>query len=147
MNAKSFTAWLFAGLLAMGTTAMQAQSAGQSLGTVRLTQRVVADGQTLPAGTYTVRLTDAAVTPVVGQSPQSAHWVEFLQGGQVKGRELATVVPQAELKAVTDLAPPASGSAKVQTLRGGDYLRIWVNRGGTQYLVHLATGAPVTAAR
>ena len=34
-------------------------------------------------------------------------------------------------------AAPASGSSKVELLRGNDYLRVWVNRGGTHYLVHL----------
>jgi hypothetical protein len=28
----------------------------------------------------------------------------------------------------------------VQMLRGNDYLRVWFNRGGTHYLVHLTTG-------
>ena len=32
--------------------------------------------------------------------------------------------------------PPASGSSKVQVLRGNDYLRVWINRGGNHYLMH-----------
>jgi hypothetical protein len=38
-------------------------------------------------------------------------------------------------------APPRAGASKVQTLRGNDYLRVWVNRGGTHYLIHFPTGA------
>jgi hypothetical protein len=33
---------------------------------------------------------------------------------------------------------PASGTSKTELLKGNDYLRIWVNHGGTHYLVHLA---------
>ena len=29
-------------------------------------------------------------------------------------------------------------SARVQTLRGGEYQRVWFNRAGTQYLIHLS---------
>ena len=145
MYAKSFAGWLIAGLVATAPLAVLAQSTGQSLGTVRLPQSVTANGQPLAAGTYTVRVTDASVTPVVGQPADSSRWVEFVQGGDVKGRELATVVTPADVKAVTEMNPPAPGASKVQTLRGGDYLRVWVNRGGTQYLVHLATGATSAA--
>ena len=26
--------------------------------------------------------------------------------------------------------------AKVETLKGGDYVRLWINKGGNHYLVH-----------
>ena len=40
-------------------------------------------------------------------------------------------------------APPASGGSKVEMLKGGDYLRVWINKGGNHYLIHLpVTGAP-----
>jgi hypothetical protein len=118
-----------------------AQAGAQNLGTVRLSQAVQADGKPLPAGSYTVRLTGENAKPVVGQGPTSERWVEFLQGGQVRGRELASVVSSADIVAVNDdKNPPPSGTARVHTLRGGEYLRVWVNSGGTHYLVHLATG-------
>jgi hypothetical protein len=66
--------------------------------------------------------------------------VEFVQGGDVKGRELASVVPSAEVAQVVKGTPPAPGSSKVELLRGGEYLRIWTNRGGTHYLIHLVVG-------
>jgi hypothetical protein len=119
----------------MGTLPVMAQ-AGQTLGTVRLPSAVAANGQPLPAGTYTVRLSSDTVAPAVGQSPQAEQWVEFVQGGQVKGRELASVVAPADVKEVAEAAPPASGAAKVQALRGADYLRVWLNRAGTHYLIH-----------
>ena len=114
-------------------------AAGPTLGSVHLSQSVKANGQDLPAGTYTLRLTNEAVTPVVGQSPDAAQWVEFVQAGKVKGRELATKVSAADVKTIAKMAPPAAGASKVQVLKGADYLRIWMNKSGTHYLVHLAT--------
>jgi hypothetical protein len=75
------------------TVGLTAQTSGTSLGSVKI-PAVTANGQALPAGTYTLRLSGDAVTPVVGQSADAAKWVEFVQGGQVKGKELATVVPR-----------------------------------------------------
>jgi hypothetical protein len=60
-----------------------------------------------------------------------------VQKGQVKGREVATIVPQGETNMVVQDAPPRAGGAKVQMLKGGDYLRVWINRGGNLYLIHL----------
>jgi hypothetical protein len=108
-----------------------------ALGSVRLPRAVVANGQPLAAGTYTLRMTTDPVTSVVGQGPDAAHWVEFVQGGQVKGKELASIVTPADTKLVAKRTPPAAGRPLVQMLKGADYLRVWVNRDGTQYLVHL----------
>lgn len=119
------------------TTMLQAQAAATTLGTVRLPRAVMADGKALPAGSYSLRVTPDAVTPVKGQGPDSEKWVEFLQGGQVKGRELASVVAGAEAKEVVEGRPPAANTAKVQLLKGGEYLRVWASRGGSHYLIHL----------
>lgn len=118
------------------STGVAAQSA-TTLGTVRLARGVMADGKVLPAGSYSLRVSADPVTSVVGQAAENAKWVEFVQGGAVKGRELASVVPQAEVAQVVKGKGPASGSAKVELLKGGEYLRVWANRGGTHYLVHL----------
>jgi hypothetical protein len=123
---------------AQTTVSTPTPRSGQSLGSVRLTQAVKANGQDLAAGTYTLRLTSDAVQPVVGQSPDAAQWVEFVQGGQVKGREMATKVPSAEVAQIAEGTPPAAGGSKVQLLKGSEYLRVWLNRGETHYLVHLA---------
>ena len=101
----------------------------------------MADGKMLSAGSYSLRVTSDAVTPVKGQGPEAEKWVEFVQGGAVKGRELASVVTDADAKKIAKMAMPSSGTAKVQTLKGNEYIRVWVNRGGTHYLVHL-TAAP-----
>lgn len=142
MHAKRLSKWAGAiAAMVVFAAGLTAQSAGTSLGSVKIPGGVTANGQPLPAGTYTVRLSNDAVTPVVGQSADAAKWVEFVQGGQVKGKELATVVPSAEVKQIAKMAPPAAGTAKVQTLKGADYMRVWINKGGTHYLVHLTASA------
>jgi hypothetical protein len=107
---------------------------------VQIPSGVTANGAPLPAGTYTLRVSSDPVTPVVGQGPESAKWVEFVQNGQVRGKELASVVAPADVKAVAKRTPPSEGAGLVHVLRGNEYVRIWVNDGGTQYLVHLARG-------
>lgn len=115
----------------------QAPAGETALGSVRLTRSVMADGKPLKAGTYQVRLTSQAASPTVpGQTME--RWVEFLQGGKVAGREVVSIVPASELK---DLMPgPDSGKppagAKVEMLKGNDYLRVWINRAGVSYLIH-----------
>ena len=145
MSTSSALRWvgLCAGLVfGVALTTANAQTpANTSLGSVRIPQAVKANGQDLPAGTYTLRLTSDAVTPVVGQAPDASQWVEFVQGGQVKGKELATKATAAEVKQIAEMTPPGSGTSKVQMLKGSDYIRVWINRGGTHYLVHLATTA------
>lgn len=116
-----------------------------ALGTVRIPRAVMADGKPLPAGSYQVRLTAQTAKPeAVGTSEPLERWVEFVQGKTVRGREVASIVPQAEVKLVVKDAPPPSGSAKVQVLRGNDYVRVWFNRGGNHVLIHLPVAAPAT---
>ena len=113
-----------------------------ALGSVNIGRAVTADGKPLPAGTYQVRLTSQAAAPeAVGQTPSAARWVEFVRGGKVVGREVVTIVPQSEISVVQKDAPPAQNGAKAELLRGGDYLRVWINRGGNHYLMHLPVQA------
>lgn len=114
-----------------------------ALGNVHLTRAVTADGKPLPAGIYQVRLTAQEAKPdAVGASKNIERWVEFVQKGTVKGREVVSIVPQAEVKTVVKDAPPAAGASKVQVLRGNEYIRVWINKAGNHYLIHLPTGAP-----
>jgi hypothetical protein len=164
------TQWVLAGMLAAVLVAPAAQAQHQApnqqpvtaaapsaptgdmaLGTVRLPRAVTADGKPLPAGSYQVRLTAQEAKPeAVGTTESLERWVEFVQGKDVKGREVVSIVPQAEIKMVVKDTPPASGASKVQLLKGNDYLRVWINRGGTHYLIHFpvpaaaASGAPAT---
>jgi hypothetical protein len=113
------------------------------LGTVTIPRAVTADGKPLPQGQYTVRLTAQSAQPTVaGQVPDLNRWVEFVQGGQVRGREVVSIVPPDEVKDTQpgpDLDPGRAprSTIKVEMLKGGEYLRVWIARQGTQYLIHL----------
>jgi hypothetical protein len=126
-----------------GTAAAPTAPAGElALGSVRLPRAVTADGKPLPAGTYQVRLTAQEAKPeAVGTTEALERWVEFVQKGAVKGREVVSIVPQAEVKNVVKDAPPSSGGSKVQMLKGNEYVRVWINKAGNHYLIHLPTGA------
>lgn len=153
MKQKSFGAVLF-GLVAVSVTMVGAQMkpadtkaamapkasmAAMSLGSVNISRNVTADGKPLAAGTYTLRVSDDKVAAVVGQTADESRWVEFLQGTTVKGREMATVLTKDALKSMTrEDKSAAPGSAKVEMLKGNDYMRVWVNHMGVQYLIHLS---------
>ena len=125
---------------APGTTTSAAKSTAgaTSLGSVRLTRAVKANGQPLAVGSYTVRLTEEQARPdAKGQDPSLERWVEFLQGSQVKGREVVTIIPESDIAQVSDGKRVPKGSARVEMLKGNDYVRVWINRGGNNYLIHL----------
>jgi hypothetical protein len=118
------------------------QSSGQAggaanLGSVRIPRAVKADGKELPAGTYQVRVTETPATPqAAGQTPQLERWAEFLSNGKVVAREVVTVVPAGDIKQVAEQTPPPAGGYRAEVLKGNDYLRLWINRGGNHYLIH-----------
>ena len=110
------------------------------LGTVTLAKATTADGKPLAAGTYQVRLTAQEAKPdAKGASENIERWVEFLQKGTVKGREVVSIVPQGEVKNVVKDPPPPAGASKVQMLKGNDYMRVWFNKGGNHYLIYFPT--------
>jgi hypothetical protein len=121
------------------TEAAPSAPAGEmALGSVRVPKSVKADGKALGAGTYQVRLTGQTAAPdAKGQTASLERWVEFVQSGQVKGREVVTIVPQSQIDKVQKDAPPRANGSKVELLKGGDYYRVWINRGGNHYLIHL----------
>ena len=113
-----------------------------ALGSVHLTKAVTADGKPLAAGVYQVRLTAQEAKPdAVGPVEALERWVEFVQKGAVKGREVVSIVPEGEVKTVVKDAPPPKGGSKVQLLKGNDYMRVWINKAGNHYLIHLPTSA------
>ena len=114
---------------------------GTVLGSVTLTKKVLADGQPLAAGTYQVRLSADQPKPVVGQSPDAERYVEFVRAGKVVGREVATVISNTDMATMAKYRKPTANSSKVETLKGADYLRVWINRSGTNYLIHLPPAA------
>jgi hypothetical protein len=113
-----------------------------ALGTVRVPKGLKADGKELPAGTYRVRLTpEEAPSKAPGATPAYERYVEFLQGTQVKGREVVSIVPSADVNKVAKKKGPAPGASRVERLKGDDYVRVWINRGGNHYLIHLSAAA------
>lgn len=112
------------------------------LGTVNIPRAVMADGKPLAAGRYTVRLTAEEAQPAVpGAQERLERWVEFVQGGQVRGRELASIVPAGDEKELME-GPDRPGrvgrsGSRVEMLKGGEFLRIWIARNGNNYLIHL----------
>ena len=110
-----------------------------ALGSVHIPRGVKADGKALAAGTYQARLTPEKATPdAKGQTASLERWVEFVKGDKVAGREVVTIIPHGEIDTVQKDMPPQPNSAKVETLKGGDYVRLWINKGGNHYLVHFA---------
>jgi hypothetical protein len=103
-------------------------------GHARLPQAVMADGKPLAAGTYRLRLADEA--PAGDAAIRPGRWVEFVSNGTVAGRSLAVVVPDAEIREIAESSVPRN-EAWVAELRGGEYVRVWLNREGMHYLMHL----------
>jgi hypothetical protein len=123
-------------------TRAEAPTGEVALGTITIPRTVTADGKPLPRGRYTLRVTAQSAQPTVpGQLPDLNRWVEFVQGGTVKGREVVSIVPADEVS-MTMPGPDmpgrvGRGSSRVEMLKGGEYLRVWINRGGHNYLLHL----------
>ena len=109
-----------------------------ALGSVRIRHNTMADGKALPAGTYTVRLTPAeGQPPAAGITEHYERWVEFSQGGTVKGKEVVSIVPAQEVDGVANDPKPRRNGYKVEMLRNNEFVRVWINRDGNHYLVHL----------
>ena len=85
-----------------------AQTTTATIGRIQLPRAVMADGKVLAAGTYQVRLTDTLAQPAIGQSADAERWVEFVSGGRVVGREVATVISASEIGGHCERAAPPS---------------------------------------
>lgn len=133
----TMTALVVALALPAFAAAQTSAGGGTSLGSVTLKQKVMADGKPLAAGTYQVRLTGDAPKPGPGQSPEGERYVEFVRGGKVVAREVATVIPQSDIGTVVKGPRPTAGGARVEKLKGDDYIRVWINRGGTNYIINM----------
>ncbi len=79
--------------------------------------------------------------PGVGQSPDGERYVEFVRGGKVVAREVATVVPASDIAQIAKGARPPAGGARVELLKGNDYVRVWINRGGANYIINMPVAA------
>ncbi len=122
--------------LALGAGLAAQATSTANLGTVRIAQSITANGQALPAGTYQVRLTTEAPPKVVGQTVAETRWVEFMKGTTVAGREVATLISAEDMRTMAKM-PRKGGAVRIETLRGGDYLRLWITHRGENVLIHL----------
>ena len=109
----------------------QAAAERAARGEVTIPRSVMVNGQALTAGMYLLRLAEQGPDP-------SGRWVEFLSEGEVAGRGLAVVIPDAEIEEVAEVLSPRN-EAHVMELREGHYVRVWLNRDGVNYLLHLPT--------
>jgi hypothetical protein len=107
------------------------------LGSIQLPHAVLANGKPLTPGTYQVSLTSEQPTPPVGQSPGGACWVEFLREGTAVGREVATLIPSGEIDQVAKGPKPKPNDSRVDVLKGGDYIRAWIQRGNVHYIINM----------
>jgi hypothetical protein len=121
------------------STSADVPTAAMTLATVRIPRAVKADDQPLAPGTYTVRLAGDPLKPATGETPNLEQWVEFLRGGKVRGKAVASIVPLDQVHAVAKGSIPARGHARVELLKGDDYVRVWINKAGDNYLIHLPT--------
>jgi hypothetical protein len=126
-------------VFAYSTPSLNSQSAAEAstIGTVRLTQAVLVDGKPVAAATYQVRLTSDQPTVAVGESLGAERWVEFVKDGKVAGREVATVIPASDIGTIAKGPQPKANASRVDLLKGGDYVRVWINRAGTNYLINM----------
>ena len=123
-------------VLGVGAGIAGAQSASMTLGTVRITQPVLAHGQPLAPGTYEVRLTNESLPPNPGQSPDAVRVVEFVKDGQVIARDAAEAMT-AEGSVVGTAGGAGSSNPRVEMLKGGEFVRVSAMHDGMRYLIHL----------
>jgi hypothetical protein len=74
---------------------------------------------------------------VPGQSAGAERWVEFVASGRSMGREVATIVSDSEIDAITDGPRPKANTARVDRLKGDEFLRVWIYKDGVNYLIQL----------
>jgi hypothetical protein len=109
--------------------------------TVRIPGGLMAQGKPLPAGTYELIVTDEHPAVEAGTPSENQRWIEFVQNGKIVARDIAEMFLAAERPVGTSRSNGVR--AVVQTLRGGEFVRVAINAGGARYLIHLA---PIAAA-
>ncbi len=122
--------------------ALLAQTSATALGSVTLGRNVMADGKPLASGTYQVRLTTESPKPGAGQTPESERYVEFLRGGKVLGREVASIVSQADIEQVADSKRQPAAGCEPRRAAQGRRLRAGMDQPrGSELLIHLVAAA------
>lgn len=106
-----------------------------SVGSVRITQPVMAGGTLLEPGVYEIRDTGEHVMPMPGQSADAEEYIEFVRDGKVVAREVAELMSEEGRPVGTSGA--ATAPIRFEMLKGGDFGRVSFTRGGERYLIHL----------
>jgi hypothetical protein len=120
-------------LLAAGPVA--AHHGPSMLGTIRLTEAVIAGGQVVEPGTYDVRLTGEHVKPLPGQSEDAGQQIELMAGGRVVARDVAEVMSGQAAPIGTSGSAPSR--VRVERLKADDFLRISIHHDAERYLIYL----------
>ncbi len=79
-----------------------------------------------------MRLSSDEPKPAVGQNPEAEKYVEFMKGGKVAGREVATVIGAEDIGKIAKGKKPHANSSSVETLKGGDFVRVVDQQGRHQ---------------
>jgi hypothetical protein len=112
-----------------------AHHAPASLGTVRITQPVMAGGTMLQPGTYEVRDTGEHVKPLPGQGEEAQTKVEFVSNGRVVASDIAELMSSGTRPVGT--SGGAGGRLRMERLKGDEFVRVSAMRDGERYLIHL----------
>lgn len=112
-----------------------AHHGASALGSVSITQPVLAGGKMLQPGTYEIRDTGEHVKPLPGQSEDAQAYIEFVANGMVVARDVAELMPASPRPVGT--SGGAAARPRVELLKGGDFLRVSTYRGSERYLIHL----------
>jgi hypothetical protein len=105
-----------------------------ALGTVDITQPVMAGGKMLSPGTYEIRDTGEHPTPLPGQSEDAQAYIEFIKDGSVMARDVAEVMSDHPRPVGTS---GGTSRPRVERLRGDEFLRVSTFHNGGRYLIHL----------
>jgi hypothetical protein len=131
---------MLASALGVGSAAAHHTMPGRTHPTVTIQQPVMADGKTLPAGTYEITVTNERPDVGAGAPSDAQRVVEFTRNGQVVARVVAEVFPRAGREAVGTSGTAGSARARTEMLRGGEFLRVSFNDTDGRYLIHLLPG-------
>jgi hypothetical protein len=112
---------------------------GRTHPTVTIAKSVMIDGKPLAAGTYQVWVTTERPDVGAGAPSEGQRVVEFAQNDQVVARTVAEVFPRRGREAVGTSGGGAT-RARVETLRGGEFVRVSFNDAEGRFLIHLPTG-------
>ena len=133
MTRQSTAAFAIAGVLAASVAF--AHHAPASLGTVRITQPVMAGGTMLEPGTYEVRDTGEHTKALPGQSEEAQTKVEFVANGRVVASDIAELMTSGTRPIGT--SGGSGGRLRMERLKGDEFVRVSAMRDGERYLIHL----------